>query len=38
MANQKMTLEMMEYVVWVIEIAANEFFNGDKTLAYANDN
>ncbi|MDR0490547.1 MAG: DUF3791 domain-containing protein [Oscillospiraceae bacterium] len=34
MANRKMTLEMMEYVVWVIEIAAREFFGGDKTVAY----
>jgi hypothetical protein len=24
----------MEYVVWVIEITAREFFNGDKTTAY----
>jgi hypothetical protein len=34
MAKQKMTLEIMEYVVWVIEIAAREFFNNDKTVAY----
>ena len=34
MAIQKMTLDMMEYVVWIIEIAAEEFFNGDKALAY----
>ena len=34
MANQKMNFEMMEYAVWIIEIAANEFFSGDKTLAY----
>jgi len=29
-----MRLEVMEYVVWVIEIASREFFNGDKTAAY----
>ena len=29
-----MTLEVMEYVVWVIEITAREFFGGDKTTAY----
>jgi hypothetical protein len=31
---QKMNLETMEYTVWIIEIAANEFFNGDKAIAY----
>ena len=31
---EKMSFETMEYVVWVIEIAAREFFAGDKTLAY----
>jgi len=34
MTAKKMTPEVMEYVVWVIEIAAREFFNGDKTIAY----
>lgn len=34
MTVDKMTFEMMEYVVWVIEIAAGEFFNGNKTVAY----
>lgn len=34
MISQKMSMEKMEYVVWVIEIAASEFFNGDKTTAY----
>ena len=34
MTNQNMSLEIMEYVVWVVEIAAEEFFNGDKTVAY----
>ena len=32
---QKMKHEIMEYIVWVIEIAAAEFFGGDKTSAYA---
>ena len=30
----KMTFEIMEYIVWVIEIVAAEFFNGEKTTAY----
>jgi hypothetical protein len=30
----KMSLEIMEYAVWVIEITANEFFCGNKTIAY----
>ena len=34
MVKRKMSLETMEYVVWVIEIAAREFFGGDKTIAY----
>lgn len=34
MTDNKMTFEVMEYIVWVVEIAANEFFNGDKTTAY----
>ena len=34
MEKREMTLEMMEYVVWVIEIASREFFKGDKTTAY----
>jgi len=34
MTAQKMSAEIMEYVVWIIEIAAMEFFNGDKTTAY----
>ncbi|MCL2637191.1 MAG: DUF3791 domain-containing protein [Oscillospiraceae bacterium] len=34
MSTNKMTSEVMEYVVWVIEIAAREFFNGDKTITY----
>lgn len=34
MPNTGMSFDVMEYVVWVIEIAANEFFGGDKTVAY----
>jgi hypothetical protein len=34
MANQKMTLEIMEFIVWIIEITAREFFSNNKTLAY----
>ena len=31
---ENISVEIMEYLVWVIELAAGEFFNGDKTLAY----
>ena len=34
MAKELMTFEVMEYVVWIIEIASLEFFGGDKTTAY----
>lgn len=34
MSDSKMSFEIMEYIVWVIEIAANKFFDGDKTVAY----
>jgi hypothetical protein len=34
MVQQKMTFEVMEFIVWVVEITAREFFNGDKTAAY----
>ena len=34
MAEQKMSHEVMEYMVWVVEIAAREFFKKDKTSAY----
>lgn len=34
MSTEKMTFDVMEYIVWVIEIAANEFFDCDKTIAY----
>jgi len=29
-----MKTEVMEYMVWVVELAAGEFFGGDKTVAY----
>lgn len=29
-----MNFEIMEYMVWVIEIASTELFNNDKTAAY----
>ncbi|MCL2086987.1 MAG: DUF3791 domain-containing protein [Oscillospiraceae bacterium] len=29
-----MTVEIMEYMVWVIEVAAQEFFGGDKNITY----
>jgi len=29
-----MNLEIMEYMVFVVEIVSAEFFNGDKTAAY----
>ena len=35
MSEQKMSHEVMEYMVWVVEIAAREFFKNDKTSAYA---
>ena len=34
MQAQEMTIDVMEYLVWIIEITATEFFNGDKTAAY----
>ena len=34
MSEQKMSYEVMEYMVWMVEIAAREFFNRDKTDAY----
>ena len=29
-----MTLEVMEYMVWVVETASEAFFDGDKGKAY----
>jgi len=34
MANQALNNDIMEYMVWIIEIVSVEFFDGDKTLAY----
>jgi len=34
MTGYKINTEIMEYMVWVIELTANEFFNGNKTLTY----
>ena len=34
MKTQNMTMDIMEHLVWIIEITAIEFFNGDKTKAY----
>jgi len=34
MAKQNISFEIMEYMVWVVEITAAEFFKKDKTAAY----
>jgi len=34
MIKQNITTEIMEYMVWVVELVANEFFSGEKTHAY----
>jgi len=34
MAKQNMNTEIMEYMVWVVEIAAEAFFSDDKGTAY----
>jgi hypothetical protein len=34
MSGQNMSIAVMEYMVWVVEITATEFFSGDKTTAY----
>jgi len=34
MVGQGINTEIMEYLVWVIELTADEFFDGNKTLAY----
>jgi len=34
MSNRNISMEIMEYMVWVIEITAAEFFGRDKTAAY----
>lgn len=32
--NDMISTEIMEYMVWIIEIAAHEFFNDNKTKTY----
>jgi hypothetical protein len=27
-------MEIMEFMVWVVELLSSEFFNGDKTVTY----
>ena len=34
MVKQTITTEIMEYMVWVVELVAHEFFNGDKFKTY----
>ena len=34
MTKQMMNPEIMEYMVWVIEIVAEDLCSGDKTVAY----
>jgi len=34
MTKSNISFSIMEFMVWVVEVTANEFFNGDKTLAY----
>jgi len=34
MAQHCINMEIMEYMVWVIEVVSAEFFKGDKTSAY----
>jgi len=34
MAAQNINMEIMEYMVWVVEIVSMEFFGNDKTAAY----
>ena len=34
MTDHKIKTEIMEYLVWIIELASNEYFNGNKTLTY----
>lgn len=34
MDKQNISLDIMEYMVWVVEITAAEFFRNDKTAAY----
>ena len=34
MVNQDITSDVMEYMVWVVELVADEFFDGDKSHTY----
>lgn len=34
MKQDVMSIDVMEYIVWLIEIIATEFFNGNKVAAY----
>ena len=34
MTERNINTEIMEYMVWVVELAAENIFNGDKSLAY----
>ena len=34
MGNQSISSEIMEYMVWVVELVSSEFFLRDKTVAY----
>ena len=34
MVSQSITTEIMEFMVWVVELTAEEFYNGDKSQAY----
>ena len=34
MVRQNITTEIMEYMVWVVELVAHEFFSGDKFYTY----
>jgi len=34
MAWQSNSADIMEYMVWVVELTSENFFDGDKTLAY----
>lgn len=34
MQNLAISNEIMEYMVWIVEIASNRFFKKDKTFAY----
>jgi len=35
MANSNISFEIMEYMVWLIEIVADEFFEKNKNAAYS---